>query len=168
MNYILETERLKLREFVLADAAFIIELLNSPGWLKFIGNKNVITKEQAINYLEIGPLKSYALNGFGLALVEKKAGQKPIGMCGIIKRDNLDNPDIGFAFLPEFSGNGYAFEIAHATLRYAKESLNLSKISAITLANNARSIRLLGKLGLEFKKPFSFPDSAEELLLFSN
>jgi RimJ/RimL family protein N-acetyltransferase len=168
MNYILETERLKLREFILADAGFIIELLNSPGWLEFIGDKNVKTTEQAINYLENGPIKSYALNGFGLALVEKKDDRKPIGMCGIIKRDNLENPDIGFAFLPDFSGNGYTFEIANATLVYAKEKLNLPKISAITLPGNSRSIRLLEKLGLKFIKPFCFPNSEEELLLFSN
>lgn len=168
MKYILETERLKLREFTLEDSGFIIELLNSPGWLEYIGDKNVKTTEQAKNYLENGPLKSYALNGFGLALVEKKNDLKPIGMCGIIKRDNLENPDIGFAFLPDFSGNGYAFEIANATLVFAKEKLNLPRISAITLPENSRSIRLLEKIGLSLNKSFRFPNSEEELLLFTN
>lgn len=168
MKYILETERLRLREFSLDDTKFIIELLNSPGWLQFIGDRNVKTGEQAIAYLENGPIKSYLQNGFGLSLVEKKDDKKAIGMCGIIKRDNLENPDIGFAFLPEFNGKGYAFEIASATLAYAKEKLALSNISAITLAGNSKSIRLLEKLGLKFIRTVCFPNSNEELLLYSN
>lgn len=168
MNYILETERLKLREFTTDDTTFIIELLNSPGWLEFIGEKNVKTQEQAANYLQNGPLKSYRQNGFGLSLVEKKDDKKAIGMCGIIKRDNLENPDIGFAFLPAFNGQGYAFEIAHATFTYAKEELNIPEVSAITLAANTKSIRLLEKIGFRFVKKFSFPDSEEELLLYGN
>lgn len=168
MNYILETERLRLREFTLSDTEFIIELLNSPGWIEFIGDRNVKTEEQAINYLKNGPLKSYLQNGFGLSLVEMKDKQQAIGMCGIIRRDNLENPDIGFALLPGFNGQGYAFEIASATLSHATEKLKLPKISAITLGNNIRSIRLLEKIGLRYIGPFRFPDSEEELLLYSN
>lgn len=166
-NYILETERLRLREFNLNDTAFIIELLNSPGWLQFIGDRNVKTHEQAVQYLQNGPLKSYAENKYGLSMVETKEGQKPIGMCGIINRATLDNPDIGFAFLPEYIGRGYGYEIASATLLHAKEKLHLSKIVAITLPNNKNSIGLLEKLGFTFTKPFSYADSKEELLLYS-
>jgi RimJ/RimL family protein N-acetyltransferase len=168
MNYILETERLRLREFALNDTKFIIELLNSPGWLQFIGDKNVKTEEQATTYLRNGPLKSYIQNGFGLSLVEKKDDNQAIGMCGIIRRDSLEHPDIGFAFLPEHSGKGYAFEIASATLSYAKDKLSIPKVSAITLPVNARSIKLLERIGLKFVKSFSFPNSNEELLLYSN
>lgn len=168
MNYYLETERLRLREFTLDDTGFIIELLNSPGWIRFIGDRNVKTEEQAINYLENGPLKSYMKNGFGLSLVERKDDNKAIGMCGIIWRENLENPDIGFAFLPEYNGRGYAFEISSATLYYAKDKLGLSRISAITLEDNVSSIRLLEKLGLRFTRTFSFPNSEEELLLYNN
>jgi RimJ/RimL family protein N-acetyltransferase len=164
---ILETERLRLREFNLKDAAFIVELLNSPGWLKYIGDRRVKNQEQAKNYLIDGPLKSYAENGYGLSMVEKKKDNKPIGMCGIIKRNTLENPDIGFAFLPEFSGKGYAIEIAEATLRHAKEKLNISKVSAITMPGNSNSIKLLEKLDLKYMKPFIFPDTGEELLLYS-
>ncbi len=168
MRVIIETERLRLREFTYEDTAFLIELLNSPDWIKFIGNRNVATEAQAIQYLEDGPLKSYRLHGFGLSLVEKKDDRKPIGMCGIIRRDFLENPDLGFAFLPAFYGKGYAFEIASATLNYAKHKLGLLKISAITLPENSRSIRLLEKIGLRFMITFSLPNSKETLLLYSN
>jgi RimJ/RimL family protein N-acetyltransferase len=164
---ILETERLILREFTLNDVDFIIELLNSPGWLQFIGDRNVRTKEDAVNYLTNGPMKSYAKNGFGLSLVQKKDDGTAIGMCGIIRRDNLDCPDIGFAFLPEYSGRGYAFEIANATLDYARGKLGLPTICAITLKENVRSIRLLEKLGLQFVKTFRFENTEEDLQLYS-
>ncbi len=168
MQNILETERLNLREFTTDDTLFIIELLNSPGWIEFIGDRNIKTEEQAKQYLENGPIKSYSVNGYGLSLVELKESKIPIGMCGIIKRDNMEHPDIGFAFLPEFTGKGYAFEIANATLLFAKNELKLSKIMAITIPHNISSIKLLEKIGLQFIKPFSFPDDKEELMLFSN
>jgi len=109
---ILHTERLVLRKFTVEDTAFIIELLNTEGWLKYIGNRNVKTTEQAKEYLQNGPMKSYEENGFGLALVQLKTNQKPIGMSGLIKRNYLEHPDIGFAFLPGYTGHGYAFEIS--------------------------------------------------------
>ena len=167
MKKILETERLTLREFTTDDTAFIIELVNSPGWLEFIGDRNIKTTEQAIAYLENGPIKSYRDNGYGLSLVETKDNKIPIGMCGIIKRDTLDDPDIGFAFLPEFTGKGYAFEIAAATLAHASQQLKLPVICAITVANNVNSIKLLKKIGLKFSKKINFPPSNEELLLYS-
>jgi RimJ/RimL family protein N-acetyltransferase len=168
MNAILETERLQLRAFTLDDTQFIMELLNSAGWLRFIGDKNVRTKEQAKSYLEKGPLKSYQENGFGLWLAEKKDDQTAVGMCGIVKREILETPDIGFAFLPQFYGKGYALEAARATLSYANNSLGIPVVSAITLADNAKSIRLLERLGLHFSKPFLIPNSKEALLLYSN
>jgi RimJ/RimL family protein N-acetyltransferase len=167
MNLILETERLQLRELTLEDTDFVIELLNSEGWLRYIGDRNVKTKEQAIAYLQNGPLKSYQQNGFGLCLVQKKDNGEAIGMCGIIKREHLENPDIGFAFLPPFNGYGYAFEVASATMTYAKEQLKIAVISAITIPENSRSIRLLEKLSLQFIRPFYFPGSEEQLLLYS-
>lgn len=168
MNYILETERLRLREFTLNDTEFIIELLNSPGWLQFIGDRNVKTEEQARTYIDNGPLNSYRLNGYGLWLVEIIEDRKPIGMCGIINREYLDNPDIGFAFLPKYQGQGYAFEVVSATMDYAKQHLQILKMEAITIAENEKSIRLLEKIGLRFSKTFCFPDSKDALLLYSN
>ncbi len=166
MKIVLETERLILREFNLTDVQFIIQLLNSEGWIKFIGDRNIKTEEQAKEYLLNGPIKSYHENGFGLSLVELKSNSESIGMCGLIKREGLDHPDIGFAFLPEFSGKGYAVEIAKEVMNYAKKELKLSCVMAITLPNNTTSIKLLKKIGLNFDKIFSFPNSTEELLLF--
>ncbi len=168
MNYIIETERLFLREFTLDDAAFIIELVNTQGWIKYIGDRNIKTEEQAKEYLQNGPLKSYAENGFGLSMVEMKNNRTAIGMCGILKRDNLEGPDIGFAFLPEFTGKGFAFEIANATMIFARDNLKLSTILAITVPGNKPSIKLLGKLGLKFARTFNFPNDKEELMLFSS
>jgi RimJ/RimL family protein N-acetyltransferase len=167
MGYIFQTERLRLREFNENDAAFIVELVNSEGWLKYIGDKNVKTEDQARDYLINGPIKSYKDNGYGLYLVELKNEKIPIGMCGIMKRDNLESPDIGYAFLPIYMGQGYAFEIAEQTLRYAKDQLNINKILAITNPENKASIKLLGKLGLTFQKMIDATNHSIELNLFS-
>ena len=168
MKYILETARLRLREFTLDDGEFIVDLMNSPGWLKFIGDRNVRTTGQAQKYLENGPIKAYQENGFGLSMVERKDDDVPVGMCGILQRPTLDTPDIGFAFLPAFNGKGYALEIASAVMTYAQSNLGLSRIAAITLRENDRSIRLLEKLGMTYRSKFSFPGSEEELLLYGN
>ncbi len=168
MENILETERLILRQFTTDDSKFIVQLLNSPGWIEFIGDRNIKTEERAKEYLQKGPLKSYEVNRFGLSLVEMKNDRTPIGMCGILKRDNLENPDIGFAFLPEFTGKGFAFEIANATMVYAKDKLKLPVIFAITVSNNKTSIKLLEKIGMKFIKLFCLPNDHEELMLYSN
>jgi RimJ/RimL family protein N-acetyltransferase len=168
MKYILETERLKLREFTLADKLFIIELVNSPGWIKFIGDRDIKTEEQAATYLENGPINSYNNYGFGLSLVELKDSLQPIGMCGLLKRAGLDHPDIGFAFLPEFTGKGYAYEMVAATLLYAKNVLNHKLILAITLPENKSSIKLLEKIGMTFSKPIRLPNQITDLSLYSN
>jgi len=164
--YILQTDRLQLRQFNVDDSEFIISLLNSEGWLKYIGDRNVKTKEQGKNYLKNGPLKSYEQNGFGLWMVETRDGT-PIGMCGLIKRDYLEYPDIGFAFLPEFSSIGYGYEIASAVLVHARNDLSMTTISAITVPNNVKSIGLLEKIGLRFIKSFRTEPGAEELILYS-
>lgn len=168
MNYTVETERLALRPLQEGDAQFIIELVNSPGWIAFIGDRNIRTQDDAVRYLREGPMKSYETNGFGLSLVELKTSGVPIGMCGLLKRDSLEHPDIGFAFLPEFMNRGYAFEIASATMAYAERVLNISEIWAITLPANQRSIRLLEKLGLKFVRTITSPTDHAGLLLYSN
>lgn len=161
---IIETNRLLLRQFNEQDTAFIVELLNSPGWLEFIGDRNIKTENDARNYLVNGPMKSYTENGFGLSMVELKETATPIGMCGLIKRTTLEHVDIGFAFLPGYAGQGYAYEIASATLDYAFKTIGLDKVLAITVVNNEPSIRLLKKIGLRFEKMVQFEN--EELMLF--
>lgn len=168
MDAILETERLILRQFTIDDTKFILELVNSQGWIANIGDRNIKTNEQAKVYLQNGPLKSYGTNGFGLWLVEVKSDKTPIGMCGIIKRDDIENPDIGFAFLPAFTGKGFAYEIANATMTFAISTLKLPAIFAITIPANKRSIKLLEKIGLRFSKTLDFANDNQELMLFSN
>ena len=168
MNYLLETERLTLRMLTLDDAIFIQDLVNSPGWLKYIGERNVKTEEQAKNYLANGPIKSYRENGFGLWMVELKENNTPIGMCGLLRRDFLDYPDIGFALMPAYYGKGYAYEAAKATLSYAVNQLGLTKVCAITLPENTHSIKLLKKIGMNYMQPIHLPLTHEALLLYGN
>jgi RimJ/RimL family protein N-acetyltransferase len=168
MKLIIETERLVLRPFTRDDAKFIVALVNTHDWIKFIGDRNIKTEAEAITYLENGPFKSYKLHGFGLSMVELKDSGMPIGMCGLLKRETLDYPDIGFAFLPEYTGKGYALEIAKSTLTLATEQLNIHPILAIVMPTNTRSIQLLERVGMKFVKTLKSPENAEELMLFSS
>lgn len=145
---ILETERLIIRPFNFKDTEFVIELLNTESWIKYIGDRKVKTKEQAKLYLENGPLKSYKENGYGLYLVEQKSNDQSIGMGGLIQRSYLNQADLGFAFLDQFKGQGYAFESSIKILEWAKETLHMSRILAITIPDNVSSIKLLEKIGL--------------------
>lgn len=161
----LQTERLLLREYTLADAEFIIALLNTPGWLRYIGDRNVKTIEDAESYLNNGPIKSYAQNGFGLYAVVLKETGETIGSCGIIRRDTLEHEDIGYAFLTEHTGKGYAYEAASAVLEEAKNKLGLKNILAIVTQDNTASIALLEKLGLKYKRNIVMPGDDTELRL---
>jgi RimJ/RimL family protein N-acetyltransferase len=146
------TPRLRLREFEAADAAFILELLNDPGWICYIGDKGLRTPEDAVRYIEQGPRAMYARCGFGLYAVERGEGGAPVGMCGLVKRDTLDDVDLGFAFLEAARGQGYAFEAAMATLAYARDTLGLARLVAIVTPDNAPSRALLAKLGFAFQR----------------
>ena len=165
---IIETNRLILRKFILDDAGFVLELLNSPSWLKYIGDRNVKNLEDAKNYISDKLISSYIKNGFGLYEIILKKDNIPVGMCGLIKRDTLENIDLGFALSPVFTGNGYAFEAAFATLNYAKTVLKLERIIAITTTENKNSINLLEKLKFVFEKMVRLSYEEEELMLFSN
>jgi len=158
---ILDTERLSLRSITLEDAAFIVELLNDPTFLRFVGDKGVRTVDEAREYIATGPLASYARNGFGLWLVELKASRVPVGICGLLKREALNDVDLGFAFLPRYRSNGYAYESASEVLRYAREVLRIKRIVAITNSDNAGSIRVLEKIGMSFEQMIRL--SADEL-----
>lgn len=149
---VLGTPRLVLGRFSLDDAGFVLELLNEPSFLRYIGDKGVRSLADAHRYLQTGPLASYERFGFGLYRVGLKPGAEPIGMCGLLKRDALDHPDLGFAFLPRFWSRGYAFEAASAILADARERLGLVRLLAITSPDNGASIRLLGRLGFSFER----------------
>lgn len=145
----IETERLTLRRMTTADAPLMLALLNDPDFLRFVGDRQVRTDEEARRYLENGPLAAYARDGFGSYAVELKRSGDAIGICGLFKRDHLPDPDIGFAFLPAWRGQGFAGESAQAVLRDAAARLGLTRVLAIVDPRNARSIALLERLGLE-------------------
>jgi RimJ/RimL family protein N-acetyltransferase len=151
---VLQTGRMTLRRLTPADAPFIRELVNEPSWIRFIGDRGVRTDDDARAYLVKGPIAMYERYGFGLWMCESRATGEPLGMCGLIKRDNLEDVDIGFAFLPRYWGQGYAHESAEAVLDYGRQVLELDRIVAITSPDNAPSIRLLGKLGLKLERTF--------------
>lgn len=163
-----ETERLLITKFTLDDAPFFIELVNTPKFKKFIGDRKVKTIEQAQKRIKEGHLKNYAELGYGFyQLLLKTENNKPIGTNGLVKRDTLELPDIGFAMLPEYENKGYGFESSLAILKLAKDQFKIKKIGAITLEHNVNSIKLIEKLGLSFEKKVKpFEDDAE-LLLFA-
>lgn len=147
---VVETPRLFLREFRDDDVAFIARLLNTDGFRRYIGDRGVRDEATALIYLHAGPQASYAKHGHGLYGVARRDDGALIGMCGVLRRDTLDAPDLGFAFLPEVARQGYALEAARGALRHARETVGLDRIAAITAPDNDDSIRLLGKLGFRF------------------
>jgi RimJ/RimL family protein N-acetyltransferase len=163
---ILETERLLLRQLSTEDAEFILELLNEPSFIHNIGDRGVRTIEGANSYILNGPVASYAKNGFGLYLVKLKETDESIGMCGLIKRDTLDDVDIGYAFLPRFWSKGYAVESAQAVKEYARNVIGLPRLVAIVDPDNAGSIRVLEKIGLQFERIIKLSTDDIELKLF--
>jgi len=155
---VLETNRLALRRLTLADADFIFGLVNQPSWLRFIGDKNVRNLDDARNYLRTGPLDMYQRFGFGMFMVERKEDGVAVGTCGLLKRDTLPEPDIGYAFLPEFWGQGYAVEAATAVLDYGHYAHELTRILAIVSPGNERSVRVLEKCGMQFERMLSMSE----------
>lgn len=161
-----ETERLILREMdASADAEFILELLNSPKFIRYIGDRGVRTVEESALFIENRYRQSYREHGFGLYTVELKSDATPVGICGFIKRDNLDHPDLGFAFLPEHERKGFGIASAAACLTYGCETLGLARVLAITTHDNIASIRLLEKLGFSETGNFISTDG-ETLRMF--
>jgi len=165
---ILETERTILREVTENDAEFILDLLNQPSFIRYIGDRNVRNVTQARDYIESRFRESYKKFGFGLWAVELKEMNAPIGICGFVRRDSLPDADIGFAFLPQFEKKGYAFESAAAAMKYGRDVLGLKRVLAITSQDNESSGRLLEKLNFKFESLIILPPDAEELKLFSS
>ncbi len=163
---VLETERLILRHFCIDDGEFIIRLLNEPSFIKRIGDKGVRNGEDAKQYLLSGPIDSYDRFGYGLNMVELKKSGEPVGMCGLVKREYLDDADIAYALLERHWSQGYAAESAEAVMRHARETLNLQRILAIVSPDNHSSIRLLEKIGLTFERMIRRADDDEELKVF--
>jgi RimJ/RimL family protein N-acetyltransferase len=150
----LDTPRLTLRRLEEGDAEFIVGLLNQPSFLANIGDRGVRNEDDARRYLSDGPMAMYARHGFGLWHVARKSDGVPIGMCGLLRRDNLPDVDLGYAYLPDYWGQGYAFEAAAATLRHAAVKFGLTRVIAVVSQGNSGSIRVLEKLGMRFERLF--------------
>ena len=166
-HVVVETDRLTLRHLTEADGDFILRLLNEPSFLEFVGDKGVRTLEDARAYINDGPVASYEQHGFGLYLVERTNDRTPVGMCGLLKRDTLDDVDIGFALLPEFWSQGYAVEAGQAVLARGRTVHGLDRIVAITAQHNDASKRVLEKIGMNFDRLMRMSEEADEICLFS-
>jgi RimJ/RimL family protein N-acetyltransferase len=164
---VLETDRLVLRRLTTDDAEFVLELLNEPSYLRFIGDKRVRTLDDARGYILKGPMDSYERFGFGLYMVLLKESGVPIGMCGLLKREFLEDAEVGYAFLPQFWSKGYAFESATAAMAHGRDVLGLERIIAITAPDNEGSIRVLEKLGLKFDRMIKLSEDGGEVKLFA-
>lgn len=163
---VLETARLRLRRFTPDDAEFILGLLNEPSFIANIGDRGVRTVEQARQFLIDGHIASYERNGYGHYLVELKDGHTPIGMCGLINREAIQEIDIGFALLPAFWSKGYAFEAASAVMEYGRAQLGLKRIVAVVSPGNNGSIRVLEKLGLHYAGTIRLTEGGEAVEFF--
>jgi ribosomal-protein-alanine N-acetyltransferase len=164
MKSLLTTERLTLRCLEGADASFILGLLNDPAWMRYIGDRGVRTVEAARAYLEERMISMYARLGFGLWMVELKAGGRPAGICGLVKRDTLPEVDLGFAFMPEYRGFGYAYESALAVREHAVGALGLARLLAITSPANTDSVRLLKRLGFAHEREMPWAGDEKDVV----
>lgn len=162
----LETPRLVLRRLEVTDANFLVGLLNQPSFLKYIGDRGVRTAEDAARYLREGPFAMYEKYGFGLWHVSRKEDGAELGMCGLLKRDNLPDADIGYAFLPEFWGQGYAAEATQAVMQHAARKFGLARVIAIVSEGNDPSIRVLEKLGMTFERMVSVRPNEPDVRLY--
>jgi len=164
----IETERLILRELTVDDAPFMLDLLNQPSFIQFIGDRNVRTLDDARQFILTRYLDDYERLGFGVYLTLLRENQIPIGICGLIKRDGLDDVDIGYAFLPQYWAQGYASESTSAVLAYARNTLGIRRILGITTPDNTGSIRVLEKAGLKFERMIQLPGDETQLKLFAS
>ena len=161
-----QTTRLILREATFADQQFIFDLLTSPTWLKYIGDRGISNLEDAKDYIQKSLLDSYQKNAYGLWIMEHKADQQPIGLCGFLKRYYLAHPDIGYSILASYEGRGLTTEAATACLQYAKKQLGFTTVLAITSNNNLGSQKVLEKIGMKNVGTIQAPHSDEPLLKF--
>lgn len=148
------------------DAAFMLDLLNQPSWLRFIGDRGVTNLQQACSYITNGAMQSYQRCGFGFYVVELRTRRAPIGICGLTKRDYLPDVDLGYALLPDYWSQGFAFEAAAGVVEFSRTVLGLPRLAAITSLDNQASIRVLEKLGMRHERTIEHPDTHEQLNLF--
>ncbi len=159
----LETERTNIRKLTLDDAPFILALVNSPGWLQYIGDRNIHDRQTAETYLATRYIKLYQHTGFSYYLAETKA-DKPLGICGFLQRPDLDHVDLGFAFAPDYHGQGFGFEVGRAVLDYGISHFGFKIVDAVTSVENPPSIGLLQKLGFQAHGFIEYPQHSRSRL----
>ena len=163
---VLSTEHLELRWLTQDDAPMMLSVWNDPAFVRYVGDRGVRTLEQARAALEAGPLKLYADFGYGPFHIKRRADGADLGICGLFRRDGLDEPDIGFAILPDFCGQGFGFEASLAVLDHARDSLKLSSVIAIVSPQNRPSVGLLEKLGMSYERPVRLPGDDHDVSLY--
>ena len=163
---LLDTARLELRWLTQDDAPMMLTVWNDPAFIRYVGDRGVRTVDQARAALDAGVLKLYADYGYGPFRVRRREDGADLGICGLFRRDGLDEPDIGFAILPDYCGQGFAFEAAVAVLDHARDVLKLPCVTAIVSPQNERSIGLLEKLGLRFEGPIRMPNEDHDISLY--
>ena len=164
---VLETERLLLREVEDEDAPFMLELLNSPGFLENIGDRGVRDLEQAMAFIDERLRGSYRDNGFGMWVTIQKSDHTPVGLAGLVRREGLEVPDVGYAFVQRVWGRGYAQEAAAAVLAHAQGPLGIPKLAAITSPENFASMAVLRKIGFSFHGMVELPGIERESTYFT-
>lgn len=164
---ILETERLRLQWFTLADTPLMYAIWNDPAFVRFVGDREIRTLARAEAAMRDGPLHLYETFGYGPFRVTRRSDGADAGVCGLYRRENLDAPDIGFAFLPDYRGLGFGYEASRAVLRHARDALKLESVTAIVSPRNTASIGLLEKLGLRYDRTLRMPDDDEDVSLYS-
>ena len=162
----LTTRRLELRWLTLDDTPLMFAVWNDPAFVRHVADRGIHTLEQARAAVEAGPIRLYAEHGYGPFRVRRRADGADMGICGLFRRENLEEPDIGFAILPEFCGKGYGFEASAAVLEYARNTLGLSAVTAIVSPHNEASIGLLEKLGMGFERPIRMPGEDHDIRLY--
>jgi [ribosomal protein S5]-alanine N-acetyltransferase len=165
--YITQTERLNLRYLDPGDAGFILDLVNDPSWLRYIGDRGVRSLADAESYIRNGPMDMYAQFGFGMFALQRRDDGSLVGICGLIKRDTLPDVDIGYALLPQFAGQGFALEAARACVSLAHQRFGLQRLLAITTPDNQRSMHLLLQLGMQLLERYRHHPDSEELCLYA-
>jgi ribosomal-protein-alanine N-acetyltransferase len=166
MAAMFETERLTVRRIELGDAAFMVTMLNDPGFLANIGDRGVRTIEEAETYIRERVHASYDANSFGMFRVALKDSDEPVGTCGFVRREGLGGPDLGFAYLAAHTGKGYGYEAGRGMLAWGHDALGLGPLLAITAIGNAASAALLRKLGLREQGRVAIPGYEDESRFF--
>ena len=166
MALILETGRLSLRKLTLDDAGLMLAVWNDPAFVRHVGDRGIRTEDDAREAMKAGALHLYDTYGYGPYRVALRGSDTAIGICGLFRRDGLDDPDIGYAILPDWCGQGYAYEASSAVIDYARTTLGLQRLIAIISPGNTASLGLIRKLGLTFERMHRMPEDDDDVCIY--